>query len=55
MVFDNDQARLVKTRIKINEFLEKFKSEGGFDSLSDKYLSEEKKAFEELGITFFFD
>jgi polar amino acid transport system substrate-binding protein len=39
----------------INRFIEKFKSEGGFDTLSDKYLSEEKKAFEELGITFFFD
>ncbi len=40
---------------EINGFLEKFKSEGGFDALSDKYLSEEKKAFEELGINFFFD
>ena len=28
---------------------------GGFDALADKYLSQEKKIFEELNIPFFFD
>ena len=39
----------------INEFIEKYTSEGGFDKLSEKYLQDEKKAFEELGFKWFFD
>lgn len=40
---------------QINEFIEEYKEDGGFDSLSEKYLSEEKKAFDELGFKWFFD
>jgi polar amino acid transport system substrate-binding protein len=40
---------------KLNEFIEKYTAEGGFDKLTEKYLSEEKKAFEELGFQWFFD
>ena len=39
----------------INAFIEKYTAEGGFEKLTDKYLSEEKKAFEELGFKWFFD
>jgi polar amino acid transport system substrate-binding protein len=38
----------------INAFLAKFKAEGGFERLGDKYLHEEKQAFRELGVPFFF-
>lgn len=40
---------------QLNDFIDKFTSEGGFDELSDKYLAEEKKAFDELGFKWFFD
>ncbi len=40
---------------KINEFIEKYTKEGGFDKLTEKYLSKEKKAFDELGFKWFFD
>ena len=40
---------------ELNDFIDKFTAEGGFDELTDKYLSEEKKAFEELGFKWFFD
>lgn len=39
----------------INAFIPEFTANGGFDELSDKYLSEEKKAFGELGFKWFFD
>ena len=39
----------------VNEFIEKYAAEGGFDKLSEKYLKEEKEAFEELGFKWFFD
>jgi polar amino acid transport system substrate-binding protein len=39
----------------VNEFIEKFTAEGGFDELTEKYLKEEKKAFEEFGFKWFFD
>ena len=39
----------------INSFLEKFKTEGGFDGLTEKHLKEEKEAFDELGFLWFFD
>lgn len=40
---------------QLNEFIEHYKNEGGFDTLTQKYLSEEKKAFDELGFKWFFD
>ena len=39
----------------LNAFIEKYTAEGGFDELSEKYLKEEKKAFDELGFKWFFD
>ncbi|MBK1876341.1 transporter substrate-binding domain-containing protein [Pelagicoccus mobilis] len=38
----------------VNAFLTKFKADGGFEELGDRYLSEEKKAFKELGYPFLF-
>ena len=40
---------------QLNEFIPKFTAEGGFEMLTQKYLSDEKKAFEELGFKWFFD
>ena len=40
---------------QINEFITIFRSEGGFDMLTDKYLGEEKKAFDQFGFQWFFD
>lgn len=40
---------------QVNKFLKDYKSNGGFNKLADKYLSEEKKDFESQGIKFFFD
>ena len=40
---------------QLNEFIAKYREEGGFDQLTEKYLSEEKKAFDELGFQWFFD
>lgn len=42
-------------RDQINAFLKEYKENGGFDELSMKYLAEQKKTFDELGIPFFFD
>jgi len=42
-------------REKLNEFIKKYTEEGGFEDLSEKYLAEEKAAFEELGFKWFFD
>jgi len=39
----------------VNAFIKKYTEDGGFDRLSEKYLAEEKKAFEELGFKWFFD
>ena len=41
-------------RQQINGFIKHFKETGGFEQLEVKYLSENKKAFEELGIAFYF-
>jgi len=38
----------------INQFLQKFKQEGGFNKLAETYLPDIKKAFDELNIPFFF-
>jgi polar amino acid transport system substrate-binding protein len=40
---------------QINDFIKKFRDEGGFDRLTQKYLSDEKAAFDELGFQWFFD
>ncbi len=39
---------------QINSFIKHYRETGGFDKLSEKYLSEQKKAFDERGIPFFF-
>jgi polar amino acid transport system substrate-binding protein len=39
---------------QINEFIKKFRKEGGFDQLAEKYLPEQKKAFKEMGVPFVF-
>lgn len=39
---------------EVNQFLQKFREAGEFDKLADKYLAEEKSAFQEQGIPFFF-
>ena len=41
-------------RTQINAFLKEFKDSGGFDALGNKYLAENKKAFQQLGIPFYF-
>ena len=35
--------------------MKEFREEGGYDKLEETYLSEEKKAFDELGFQWFFD
>lgn len=40
---------------EVNAFLKEFKEEGGYDKLAATWLSEEKKAFDELGFQWFFD
>jgi len=41
-------------RTQINHFIKHFKESHGFEQLGVKYLSENKKAFEEQGIPFYF-
>ncbi len=41
-------------RTELNTFLEKYRAAGGFDRLSEQFLSEEKAAFAAQGIPFFF-
>lgn len=50
IALDNEELKT-----EIDAFLEEFTASGGFDDLTDKYLSEEKAAFDELGFTWFFD
>lgn len=40
---------------QLNEFIETYREDSGFEELTEKYLSEEKEAFEELGFQWFFD
>ncbi len=40
---------------EINEFIDSYREEGGFDKLSKEYLEEEQQAFQDLGFTWFFD
>ena len=46
---DDDELRK-----QVNEFLEKFRAEGGFKRLGDEFLGEQKKAFAEEGVQFYF-
>ena len=39
---------------KINAFLKDFRASGGFEKLGDKYLGDQKAAFREQGIEFYF-
>jgi polar amino acid transport system substrate-binding protein len=39
---------------QINQFIKKFRSEGGFDKLAEKYLPEQKKAFKAMEVPFVF-
>ena len=41
-------------REQVNAFLKNFRARGGFARLSDKYLKEQKAAFQKLGIPFLF-
>jgi len=43
-----------KLKQEINEFLRAYRSQGGFERLSDQFLGEQKKAFAEQGIPFIF-
>jgi polar amino acid transport system substrate-binding protein len=38
----------------INEFFAKYRADGGFERLGDKWLAEQKAEFKKLGIPFFF-
>lgn len=40
---------------QLNEFIAKSKQDGEFDRLTQKYLPDEKAAFDKLGFTWFFD
>lgn len=40
---------------ELNAFIEQSKSDGEFDRLTERYLADEKAAFDELGFTWFFD
>jgi len=42
-------------RKKINEFLAKFRTEGGFQKLAEKYLSEDKQKMDANKVPFMFD
>ena len=41
-------------RAKINAFLARYRADGGFERLGDKWLAEQKAEFKKLGIAFFF-
>lgn len=40
--------------VEINDFIDEFKANGGFDDLGNKYLKEMKETFDDLGLEFFF-
>lgn len=40
---------------KVNAFIPQYRAEGGFDKLSQKYLADEKAAFDKLGFQWFFE
>lgn len=44
----------VELRRQVNEFLQDYKAHGGFETLGDRYFSEQKEAFKNLGLPFYF-
>jgi polar amino acid transport system substrate-binding protein len=46
-----DDAEL---RRQVNQFLQDYKTHGGFEKLGDRYLAEQKEAFKKLGYPFYF-
>lgn len=40
---------------QLNTFIDQYTADGGFDELTNKYLSDEKSAFDKLGFQWFFD
>ena len=41
--------------LAVNQFIQDYKEQGGFDSLTDTYLKDEKQVFDELGFRWFFE
>jgi polar amino acid transport system substrate-binding protein len=41
-------------RNQVNAWLKDFRAAGKFDELADRYMAEEKKTFEEMGVPFIF-
>ncbi len=41
-------------RLRVNEFLKIYRKKGKFNELADRYMAEEKSAFEGLGVPFIF-
>lgn len=41
-------------RAQVNAFLSKFRADGGFDRLAEKWLKEQREAFAKLGVPFVF-
>jgi polar amino acid transport system substrate-binding protein len=39
---------------KVNAFLKDFRASGGFEALGERYLKEQKEAFRQMGIAFYF-
>ncbi|MDF1824085.1 MAG: transporter substrate-binding domain-containing protein [Verrucomicrobiales bacterium] len=39
---------------EVNEFLKQYRENGRFDELAERYMSEQKAAFEEMGVPFIF-
>lgn len=42
----------VALKARVDAFIDKFRAEGGFGELGDRYLAEEKRALEEIGVPF---
>lgn len=51
VAFKKDENELVE---QMNDFIKAYRAEGGFVAITEKYLSEEKEAFDELGFEWFF-
>lgn len=43
-----------KLREQVNAFLADYRARGGFETLGDRYLKEQKEAFKKMGIPFYF-
>jgi polar amino acid transport system substrate-binding protein len=52
MAVKKGNTKLLKS---INEFIAQYQQNGGFDRITEKYLSEEKKTFDALDFPWFFD